>query len=79
MNRIFRSLVRPYAVLGLLAVAMAVTLVLEALGITILSTSNRAYRLVSMFFLIGLPSTIFVVTLVAFLSKAAADWMKRNA
>ena len=79
MNRIFRSLVRPYAVLGLLTVAVAVTLVLEALGITILNTSNRAYRLLSMFFLFGLPLTIFIVTLVAFLSKAAVDWMKRNA
>ena len=79
MQRIFQSLVRPYALLGLLTVAVAVTLVLEALGIAILNTSNRAYRLLSIFFLIGWPSTIFVVTLIAFLSKAAVDWMKRNA
>jgi hypothetical protein len=63
---------------AMLAIAFAMTLVLEALGIFRIYVSQRAYRLAGIFFLIGLPSTILVVTMIAFLSKAAVDWAKRN-
>jgi hypothetical protein len=63
---------------AMLVVAFAMTLVLESLGILRNYESQRAYRLASIFFLIGLPSAILVVTMIAFLSKAAIDWVKRN-
>jgi len=63
---------------AMLVVAFAMTLVLESLGIFRIYVSQRAYRLAGIFFLIGLPSVILAVTVIAFLSKAAIDWVKRN-
>ena len=76
--RILRNLTRLYAMVAMLVVAFAMTLVLESLGIFRIYVSQRAYRLAGIFFLIGLPSVILVVTMIAFVSKAAIDWVKRN-
>jgi len=76
---IFRWLTRLYAVVAMLAVAVALTVIFESIGLTWFHATNRAYRLLSIFFLLGLPSTLFVATVVAFVSRAALNWMKRNA
>jgi hypothetical protein len=59
-------------------VAVALTINLESTGLTLLTT-NRGYRLLSVFLLLGLSSILFVATLLAVFSRAALNWMKRNA
>ena len=78
LMHILRILTRLYAMVAMLVTAFAMTLVLESLGIFRIYVSQRAYRLAGIFFLIGLPSVILVVTMIAFVSKAAIDWVKRN-
>ena len=79
LRNIFSWLTKLYAVVAAFAVAVAVSLILESVGVPWLQTSSRAYRLLVIFFLLGLPFTLFVGTLIASLSRAVLDWMKRNA
>jgi hypothetical protein len=79
LRHIFRWLTKLYAVAAMLAVAVAVSLILESVGLPWFHATNRAYQLLAIFLLLGLPSTILVGTIIAFVSRAALNWMKRNA